>query len=312
MSTLAQLISLTDLLYPNSETSANKVIYMNLAQDKISAYVGLIVEDTTKNTVADDDNIAFPSGCTDISQIITFDVSNSPPDTDAIVTSASMKVGTYTIAAQPAWPARISVTHTANGSADTLGTITIAGTVAGSATTEVITPSSGTTVYGSKYFTAITSVTGASWVTNGTADTITVGVSSQREDFTRYEKGYIDDVGYNGHVIYQIYTSAGVKSLVIYPAPDETGCNIKIRYRKALTAMDSASTSASPDFDNKYHSILAYFAAWSIANNSASPDTVRANQLRYEYEMLMNDLWKNQFEMEEQSLKKRTDNRQWH
>lgn len=102
-------------------------------------------------------------------------------DDDKIVTSANMKVGSYTIAAQPASPARISVTATAVGTADTLGIITITGTLAGSGKTdtEVITPVAGSAVYGAKYFSAITSVVGSGWVIDGGAgnDTIKVGVS---------------------------------------------------------------------------------------------------------------------------------------
>lgn len=102
-------------------------------------------------------------------------------DDDKIVTSANMKVGAYTIAAQPAVPARISVTATAVGTADTLGFVTITGTIAGTGKTEteVITPVSGSTVFGAKYFSAITSVVGSGWVIDAGAgnDTIKVGVS---------------------------------------------------------------------------------------------------------------------------------------
>lgn len=104
-------------------------------------------------------------------------------DDDKIVTSANMKVGAYTIAAQPAAPARISVTATAVGTADTLGVVTITGTLAGSGKTdtEVITPVAGSAVYGTKYFSAITSVVGSGWVIDAGAgnDTIKVGVSME-------------------------------------------------------------------------------------------------------------------------------------
>jgi len=313
MSTVAELITLTDALYPNAATDTTVVSYFNMAQNEISPYFGLVAEDTTLNTVADNDALAFPTGVTDISQIISFDVSNSAPDTDAIVESASMKVGTYTIAAQPGWPARISVTHTTNGSADTLGTITITGTVAGTAgTTESITPVADSTVYGSSYFTAITDVTGASWVTDGTDDSITVGVSPERYDFTRYAVAYMDDSEPFNNSVHQIYTSAGVKSLIIYPAPSETGCNIKIRYRKALTTLSASSTTVSPDFDSRFHDMLAIYAAYMICSSGASPDTVQANRFMQQYDNRLTELWKFSMEKDSVSMKKRRDNKHWH
>lgn len=314
MSTVAQLLTLTDSFYANSATSATKVGFFNMCQNELSPYFGLVAEDTSLYTVADNDSLAFPAGISDLSQIITFDVNNAAADTDAIVTTANMQNGAYTIAAQPTKASRISVTHTAVGNTDTLGTITIAGTVDGTATTEVITPVANSTVYGNKFFDAsgLTSITGSSWVTNGTADTITVGVSLDRYDFTRYKVGYIDDVSYSGHVIYQIYTSAGVKSLVIYPTPTITGCNIRIRYRKDLTALSESSTSASPDFDSKFHDMLAIYAAWMICSTSASPDTVQADRFRTQYDDRLADLWKYCMERDSVSLKKRRDNRHWH
>jgi len=107
------------------------------------------------------------------------------PDTivaDRFVASANMKVGTYTIAnASPVdgLAHNVSVTHTAVGTVDTLGTITVDGTDVNDAVIqEVITPSNGIAVYGTKAFKSVTAVTGADWVIDGveaTEDTITVG-----------------------------------------------------------------------------------------------------------------------------------------
>jgi len=100
-------------------------------------------------------------------------------DVDKVVTSVNMKVGAYTIAAQPANPVNITVSHTqVGGVTDTLGTITIVGTRLGQAVTEVITPLDGTTASGAKLFDAITSATGAGWVIDTTEDTITIGVGT--------------------------------------------------------------------------------------------------------------------------------------
>jgi len=95
------------------------------------------------------------------------------------VSSANMKVGTYTIANQPDVPRNVSVTHTAVSTVDTLGTVTFVGTdYTGASLTEVITPSNGTVVNGTKAFKTITSITGAGWVAGSTADTITAGYGS--------------------------------------------------------------------------------------------------------------------------------------
>lgn len=93
-----------------------------------------------------------------------------------LVTSANMKVGAYTIAAQPAVPARVSVAVTAVGAPDTAGIITVVGKVRGLTKSEVITPVAGSTVWGSEYFESITSITGSGWVIAEGNDTLVVGV----------------------------------------------------------------------------------------------------------------------------------------
>jgi len=103
-------------------------------------------------------------------------------DVDRVVTSTNMKVGTYTVAAQPDVPRNITVTVTAGDTADTMGTITIVGTDSADAViSETITPEAGETVAGEKAFKSVTSVTGAGWVIDaaeGTNDTITVGIGT--------------------------------------------------------------------------------------------------------------------------------------
>lgn len=95
------------------------------------------------------------------------------------VTSANMQNAAYTIANQPDMARNVSVTHTAVSTVDTLGTVTFVGTdYNGNALTEVITPSNGTVVNGTKAFKTITSITGAGWTAVSTADTITCGYGS--------------------------------------------------------------------------------------------------------------------------------------
>ena len=104
-----------------------------------------------------------------------------PIDDDKIVTTVNMKVGTYTIAAQPTTPCLLSVKVTAVGTADTMGTITFVGTdVDGAALTEEVTPVAGSTVYTTNQFASVTSATGAGWVIDaveGTEDTVIIGVA---------------------------------------------------------------------------------------------------------------------------------------
>lgn len=104
----------------------------------------------------------------------------SAADPDKIVTSTDMINGVYTIAAQPEAPARITVTRTVAGSADTAGVVTITGTDANNnPITEDITPgATGVTVSGQKIFKTVTLVVGSGWTGDGTADQITVGVAA--------------------------------------------------------------------------------------------------------------------------------------
>jgi len=100
------------------------------------------------------------------------------------VTSASMKVGAYTVANGTVGDGSaraVTVTHTIQDTLDTLGTITVTGTdLGGNIISDVITPSNGITVSGVKAFKTVTSVVGAGWVIGGTtADLITVGFNEK-------------------------------------------------------------------------------------------------------------------------------------
>lgn len=102
-----------------------------------------------------------------------------PLDVDKCVTSVDMKVGTYTIAAQPTVPCRITATVTATDAADTMGTIVIVGDLPdGTEIEETITPEAGKTVSTVNEFKKLTTVTGVGWVTSGGADKITIGMGA--------------------------------------------------------------------------------------------------------------------------------------
>jgi hypothetical protein len=98
------------------------------------------------------------------------------------VTSTNMIVGAYTLAnTTPVWQggAFVTVTHTAVGAADTLGTIVVVGyDLAGNVRTDTITPVSGSVATGLIPFRTITSITGVGWVINAGNDTIVVGVAA--------------------------------------------------------------------------------------------------------------------------------------
>ena len=120
----------------------------------------------------------FPS----IKRVIGLQTLLGAADVDLIVTSANMKVGAYTVAAQPSTPSRISASVTAVGADDTMGTLAIVGTdSSGNALSETIVPIADDIVYTTNYFATVTSVTGAGWVIGEGNDTITVGVSMESE-----------------------------------------------------------------------------------------------------------------------------------
>ena len=53
--TVNELLTLIDSLYPNGETNATKVMYMNIALHTMAPYFGDVYEDVTLVTVADQD-----------------------------------------------------------------------------------------------------------------------------------------------------------------------------------------------------------------------------------------------------------------
>lgn len=292
MSTVTELVAMIDALYPNMVSTATKVVYMNMAQNGLSNDFGLIATDTSLSTVEDDDEYPFPTGIDDIGQIESVEIETEPADIDYLVASTNMIVGAYTIVAQPLVPSRVSVTSTKVGTADTMGTVVIVGNVDGTYTTETITPVSNKTIYGNKYFDSIVSITGVGWVINNLNDTIQVGISSDRYELQQYRVAYKDEYPRSGYCVFQEYSQAGVKSLVIYPVPDQTGCNIKIRYRKKLTALSASSMSASPDFDSTFHDMLAFYACYMIAKSGSSPDDTVANQYLADYDASLTEMWR--------------------
>jgi hypothetical protein len=106
--------------------------------------------------------------------------------TNRIVTSANMKVGAYTIAAQPLVPSKLTILATANGTADTMGNIAISGMVNNAHVTETVIPIAGTTVTTVNAFTSVISVVGAGWVIGAGNDTIIIGTAEVSVPTTNY------------------------------------------------------------------------------------------------------------------------------
>lgn len=69
--TVQELLDMTDDLYPNGETDAAKVSYMNIAIHTLAKYFGKVIEDATLVTVKDQDEYSYPAGIEDATQIIS-------------------------------------------------------------------------------------------------------------------------------------------------------------------------------------------------------------------------------------------------
>ena len=108
-------------------------------------------------------------------------IANAAVD-DRFLNSTNAKVGAYTLdenTAAPEGAHHVTVTWTAGDTPDTEGTVDIVGTdLSGNVITETITPVTGTTVAGTKWFASVTSATGVGWVIDAvevTNDTIEIG-----------------------------------------------------------------------------------------------------------------------------------------
>ena len=311
MATVNELLSLIESFYSSATSNTDKIRFMNRGQDTLAEIFDTVATDMSLSTIACIDEYSYPTNITDISQIETFDIANAIPETDNVVALVDMKVGTYTIAASPNSPRQLSVTHVSNGTTDTLGTLAVVGALLGEVVTETITPVADTTVYSTYAYDTITSITGAGWVTAGDADHISVGEKPERQNYTRYEIGYKDDLYHSGHKIVQVEDSTGGKKLVISPAPSYTGLPIRIRYHRPLAELSATALTASPEFDSKYHEYLAYYACYQICANGVSPNAVQANRFAGECESILDDIWRKQMKKDMTAQDKRNYNRMW-
>ena len=135
---------------------------------------------------------------------------------------------------------------------------------------------------------------------------------SDRYDYTKYyvsrsEQNPAADLSY-----FQIVDSTGAKSLVLYPAPTTSGYTIIIRYRKRLARLSASILTATPEFDERYHHILALFCAHMICSVGASPDAYQADMFMQKYKSALDELWDDTTRERVKNKKVRKDNGQWH
>lgn len=217
MSTVQQLINSVDRWYPQSANSASdtdKVAFFNEAQDEISPYFGMIVENNTLTTVANQDYYAFPTGLTDISQIVALGIAHQATPED-------------------------------------------------------------------------------------------------RYDYDKYELVGRDDYPLGTKVYFQSISAEGVRKLVIQPTPDETGLQIKIRYRKALTELVATSLSYVPDFDPRFHDLLVWYCCNALASRGASADYPQADMFMQRYESTLGEVKKLQMYQKVKTPTRYRFNKQW-
>ena len=311
--TVQELLDLVNDMYPSATTDAVKVKYMNMGQNALSDQFGLVITNTSLLTVADNDEYALPTGIEDISQIETFDVSNSVPDLDKLVTATAVETSkVYTLVGQLDSISRISITHSGTGMGENLSHIILVGISGGVQETENITLVENSTVYSSKYYSSIIAMqqTGASQYSE--YGTISVGVKLGRYETNRYNIGYKDDKPMSAACIYQGYSALGVKSLIMYPTPSATGLLVTIRYHAKLPDLSVSALSASPAFDSQYHSLLATYACMEICGNGSSPDTIQYNKFASVFEQGLTELWKKTYQQQIIAPRRRRDNKQWH
>ena len=210
-----ELLNLTNRMYANAESDTTKISYMNMALDSLSSDFGLIVDDGTLETVADQDDYTLPTGLEDISQIIKLAIANQ------------------------------------------------------------ITPSS-------------------------------------RYDYTAYCLSKRDENPMIANSYYQLIDGTGTKAIALYPAPTITGLKIIIRYHKKLTLLTETNLSFVPEFDSRFHNMLALYCCHMICAAGTSPDVIQANMFMQKYDASLSELWKYQLEMDKGQNNKKRDNPQWH
>lgn len=137
-------------------------------------------------------------------------------------------------------------------------------------------------------------------------------VPSSRYDYTQYTMSKSEDNPMSDLSFFQIINSSGTKKLCVYPTPSVTGHPIVIRYRKKLTVLSSANLGFEPEFNSKFHSLLAFYCAHMICTSGSSPDSYQADMFMKKYDDMLGELWEDTMEEDKRLQPRRRDNKQWH
>lgn len=111
-----------------------------------------------------------------------------------------------------------------------------------------------------------------------------------RYDYVQYRPGYANDNQHSGNIYFQMVSSAGVKTIGLYPVPSAAGYPIMIRFYRKITELSDTDLSQEPEFDSRFHELLALFACYEICASGASPDTIQANAFLSRYDDLLTQL----------------------
>jgi hypothetical protein len=133
-----------------------------------------------------------------------------------------------------------------------------------------------------------------------------------RYDYRGYKLNKANDMPMSYEGYYQIYDSSGNRKLAIYPIPTEDDLPIVIRYRKQLTKLSAGNLNFTPEFDNRYHEMLAFYCCHMICSVGSSPDYYQADMFMAKYDSALAELWKTQMQENNGRKLKRRDNKQWH
>ena len=149
------------------------------------------------------------------------------------------------------------------------------------------------------------------------SDILTLGISrnttpTDRYDYDYYTKITRDDYPNVGKGYYQITDEDGAKALVIYPAPDEAGYEISIRYKGHPGYFSTAAGVANPLFDYKHILLVSYFVCMWLAAKGDIPDTTQADYFSQLWDRGITELSRDRMRKSFAHPKRKRDNWQWH
>jgi hypothetical protein len=134
---------------------------------------------------------------------------------------------------------------------------------------------------------------------------------ANRYEYAEYKRGYSDDNPNSGMCYFQTVTSAGLKKLALYPIPTEANLKIMIRYNKKMTVQLSTALTFVPEFDSRFHELLAYYAIHMIAAAGPSADYGPSNFYLAKYNESIYELTRLQMKREQNAGSDRKDNDHW-